>query len=123
MEFPNYYNILGLDRRATEEQIWLSYHRLVFLEEKKKIAANFRKLFWLRESYQALISQEIKKEYDYAFNRYLFLKNSRALGRKLIVFCSGFFVIVIFQLLIRGPVVPPQINYPSRNIQAILAIR
>jgi DnaJ-class molecular chaperone len=95
MEFPNYYNILELDRKASPEQIWLSYHRLAFLERQKKEQADMRRLFWLEEAYEALIYPEIKQKYDSAYDRYLFLKMPFEFRRKIAVFMTGFLTAVI----------------------------
>jgi len=98
MEFPNYYNILQLDRKASAEQIWLSYHRLAFLERQKKDRADMRKLFRLEEAYESLMHPEIKQKYDSAFDKYFYWNMPHGLRRKLVIFATGFLAAVILFL-------------------------
>lgn len=116
MDFPNYYNILQLDRTASEEQIWLSYHRLAYLEEQKK-DADLRKLFWLNEAYTTLIHPEVKQLYDSALDRYRYKNMSYSFRRKAVIFLTGFFAAIVSVALMHVRFLP-QKNVSPNNFLA-----
>src|SRR4051812_40083578 len=102
MDFPNYYKILELDKTASEEQIWLSYHKLAFLEAQKK-DADLKKMFWLTEAYESLKNPAMRKMYDQAFSRYLHFNMSVLFRTRLAIFLTGFCAEVAWFLLTHLP--------------------
>jgi DnaJ-class molecular chaperone len=102
MQLPNYYKILELDKKATEEQIWLSYHKLLYLFKKNNLIAT-QKHEKLEEAYFVLSHEETKKKYDKYFEYENFLGLSSHARRSLVVFFTSFFSILLVLLLLESP--------------------
>ncbi len=102
MTLPNYYKILKLDPSADPEQIWLSYHKLVFTNTRSDQAGNLNKLLELDEAYEVLSQPRKKIAYDKLYKNKNFLGLSLDLRRQLVIFLTGFFTGILTFFALRA---------------------
>jgi len=94
MENIEYYTILKIDKKASEEEIWLNYHKLVFLEESKK-SPNTQYLTKLAEAYEHMKDPVLRKEYE----RENYLHIPLKIRTSIAIFLTGFWAEVAWYLL------------------------
>jgi DnaJ-class molecular chaperone len=86
----DYYKTLELDNSATEDQIWLSYHKLNYLFRHGKLPGGFSRFASIQQAYLVLKNPDIRTKYDEWYQT-----NIKDMARKkkipLVIFLSGFF--------------------------------